>query len=225
MPNRKRHFLSLIAILAATLGSNLPAQQSPQEERPTPPFVINAPAPCSWNVGVIYKRTYPEPTDKSSTAHKQWQELQKILPAITKIVVNKSENRRLEITTYAQGTKDEKYCVDGLQFLRMAAFAPGDIMVGQPGSDKDFHELDWITLEDYTGIKQAQGKKCFVFVSGTEGSRMEAWIDTKTKLPVKFSNCNYDRVYEFSKLQPGGLDPSPAIAKRVNSQFEGNQPH
>ena len=214
MPNSKRHLLFLIALLAATLGTNLPAQAT-ETQVPTPPFVANAPASSSWKIAVTYKRSYPEPAEKGSTAHEQWKQLQKILPAITKIAVSKSGNRLREVTDYAQGTSDERYCVEGMQFLRMATFVPGDISVGAVTSNQDFPELGWITLENFTGIQTAQEKKCFVFVSESEGDRKEAWIDATTKLPVKFNDATYDRLYEFLPLKPSDLDPSPAIAKRV----------
>jgi hypothetical protein len=208
-------FLSVFSLTLFSIGV-LSAQDEPPP-KPTPPFVVDAPAISGWTVTMNYKRGLPEPGDKGSPAYAQWQQWQKSSPAITELLVSKSGDRTRIIVKYAQGVQAERYRVGSFEYLHKPGYVAGDVSVNSHfQATGDFPELSWLSLDNYKDIESSDGKKYFVFREGTDAAPgREAWIDITTKLPGKFNDAMYERIYDFPESPPIGIEPSELIAKRV----------
>jgi hypothetical protein len=194
-------------------GTDLRAQESPP--KPSPPFVADAPATSGWKITMTPKRGRPAP-DKNSPAYAQWQ---KTSTAIAEILVSKSGDRMRIVTRYVQGAQAERYRAGVYEYEHKAGFVAWDVMVHHVAGGGDFPELSWLSLDFYKDIEFADGKKYFVFRDGPDGAPLrEAWINVVTKLPLKFNDLSYDRVYEFSPTPPIGIEPSEIIAQKVALQ-------
>ncbi len=210
----RRHLLFLLLVLSSDFvwSDDLFAQEKPPQ--PSPPFVADAPAVSGWKVTMTFKRGHPEPADKNSPEHAQWQ---KSSVAIAYLLVSKSAGHRRTVTQYVQGAQGESYRAGNYLYEHKPGYVAGDVSVNSHFKpDGDFPELAWLSLDNYKDVEVLNGKKYFVFREGADAaSGREAWIDVVTKLPFKFSDVLYDRIYEFPLTPPIRVEPSEMIAKRA----------
>ena len=212
-----------ICLLAISVAS-LVAQEPP----PAPPLIATAPAISRWTIVTEAVNASASPAARGPET-----------------VVCKAGNRRLEVTTTAQGTKSESFAVNGLSFQKRPGFAPGDIYVENAGSG-DFPEFSWVKAENFVGTRTEAGKKFHVYawtpaamvmnpngssrqvapaVPGTQGGKvLEAWIDASTRLPARLVHPTFRKIYTFAKSSANDALPSAEIRSRVEACFGGKFP-
>ena len=149
-------------------------------------------------------------------------------------VTQKGKLKRIQIT-WSDGKKTERWVISGLPVTFNEDPRNGQVRPIQNGS---FHEklsnlsfsydtfaFNWITADSLQGKDPVsyQGKQCFHYL-GTAGiamddfrdsqSKREAWIDSKTGLPVALDTGDAISTYTFSDKPPTDpLVPPPAFAK------------
>ena len=94
-------------------------------------------------------------------------------------------------------------------------------------SNSDFSGFEWISLQNYTGIKSYQGTKCIVFQavisiqndSGAPPRSMKetAYIDFKSRLPMALQSGDEEYLYEWHAPPQAMLSFPPMVQALVDA--------
>jgi hypothetical protein len=81
-------------------------------------------------------------------------------------------------------------------------------------SASDFSGFDWVSLQNYTGIKSYQGTKCIVFQDGTPNSKKIAYIDFTSRLPIALQNGGEEYLYKWN-APPSDMLSFPSMVQAL----------
>ena len=134
------------------VGGFMQAQESDSLPPPKPPFVHNAPATAAWTVTYKPKKPKPAPTPaKGDGPAAAAQKAPRVLKAVQFF---KAGNKRRVIYYWSDGTKNEKWLVNGAIFIEVqgdpdvreisGAMLPVMTPDLETYSDTDFPEFRWI---------------------------------------------------------------------------------
>jgi hypothetical protein len=135
--------------------------------------------------------------------------------------VQYTDEQKREWNIWLQGKQQVVVFSDG-KSIGFAAQPPPGIVVATPlcrdFSKEDFQGFDWISVSNYTGIKQIDGKSCLEFrgTINTNGllSPVAAYTDLKTRLPVQLDNAGMLSLYEF-QAPPSTVQSLPSNVEKL----------
>lgn len=202
------------AVLAAVLVAWADLAAQPPEGVPKPPFLAeSAPASSRWTVDFKYQS---QPGDVSVVTAPGLQGKR-----IIKSEVSKTGETKLERGLYEGGAAQDVWSKGGLMVLKDPDYAHKIVRrMVSPGGD--FPELAWVNNAEYKGKETVGGRDCYIFQSQFyplqfgdpalyaselvqevrtidfgEKIPVQAYIDVKTKLPVKMVLDKDERLYSF----------------------------
>jgi len=158
--------------LAVFAASSFLHAQSPPDQRPSEPILKRAPSIAEWTI------TFRSDRDKAlkgvigadsgsaeNTAVKKFDSLKSL-------TVSKSGATYREIFRESDGPTTEKWIADGLQVYETthSKMIARSILPSSSYSDNysdyrrsDFEELEWVSPQNFVGIKDLNGRKVFEF--------------------------------------------------------------
>jgi hypothetical protein len=192
----------LASVVMACCSASLFAQSPAPVEKPVPPPgpLIQKRAPDFARWVTRAKISMPKPPEKTSAA-----------------------------ATGSPASDDEEIVTavtPGSQIYLVAAPPNKDVVnpLYFDFSNSDFEGFEWISAQNYTGIKPVLGKNCLTFkddrrVTGTlapapVSNALVACIDLETRLPVALMNDNGIVTYQFLK-PPEAMQDLPANVQAV----------
>jgi len=114
------------------------------------------------------------------------------------------------------GGKMDQWCDGSVRFFVENGIPPELPPVGGPFDKKfpnfsamGFPDLDWISPSTYLGTQTLDTNKCMVFSKGD----MKAWIDLKTRFPVRWQQGGETRAFRQLPPPDGMLTLPPDISK------------
>ena len=175
------------------LGQTLGA--APADNRPPPPLpegpLLKKPADWSaWRIRYTYA------SDNSAALN----------PALAAMSLDSLNLRQVTITrtkplwsSSSETTshkKLEQWFTGAARFCK-ASDEPGPFLLGIPDPrfpdySRGFPDLDWVDAKSYSGVDTVEGHPCLVFTKGG----MIAWIDLKTRYPLKWQNGDEKRSFD-----------------------------
>lgn len=141
---------------------------------------------------------------------------------IQSTTLTKTNKTYKEITTFGTGKKSEKWIFDGIQLMTAPEFDVVVVIPAPAGEEYpspdysdygqgDFEGLGWISLKNFKGVKDYEGRPAFMFEEGKAGSTLTAFLSIETQLPLFFSNEEASRSYLYN--------PSPSLALILPEKF------
>lgn len=212
MGNRFFESISSARLFVAAVWLACVSSLAAQDAVSKPPYVAeNAPASSNWTITYTYSSASGDarPTSPALVGKK-----------VVKSDITKSANIKLERGYYDGGAIQDVWTSGGLSVLKDPAYAHK--IVRRPASG-DFPELLWINEAQIKGQERVGDKECLIFQKdmyplqfadpglyaaemAQENRTMDfgspvsvtAWIDAKSKLPVKMKIGGDLRTYTFS---------------------------
>jgi hypothetical protein len=207
---------------------NLPAQSA--EAPPKPPFLAEtAPASSRWTIDFKYQAGPGDaavPTAPGLQAKR-----------IVKAEVSKTGETKLERSSYDGGAVQDVWSKSGLMVLKDPDYAHKIVRRKAPAGG-DFPELAWVNTAEFKGRERVGEKECHIFQAefyplqfsdpGLYAAEMsqenrtldlgqkipvQAYVDVKTKLPVKLVLGKDERLYTFL--------PAPSVPLSMPADYAG----
>jgi len=153
-------FLAFLFLNLVFTSGYLAAQSEEADDIPEPPFVVNAPASSEWTIIFTPKKQDVAKSEDPKELAK-FEYLKTVSPAKKDIKAYKNDNRKVEIKTFANGTKGETWWKKGVMFSKPEYFVKGDVMIQDSKMDPalaaavkegelpDFPELGWLSLDTF----------------------------------------------------------------------------
>jgi hypothetical protein len=201
--------------LVAETSSNSPKEQIP----PGPLIQKKAPQMFEWEVMTYLPGNLPD--EKKSGD----QSLPKLTPAKTSIV--KTMNIYKVTSVDFQG-RAETIWSDGKKSAHETSFGAERIVKPASSFDRggycdfssgDFEGFDWISTNNFTGIKDFKGRKCLVFTEVLRNKEYLvisantniAYIDLETRFPVMKTDNDLTIIFNYLNPPSGELSVPPKV--------------
>jgi hypothetical protein len=213
--------LSLILIGLSQLAAQTPARPAPKT-----PILRRAPDFASWTVQL----SYPDEKEKAAAPATPPDGRSDRIRSVT---VSKTGKTYRELTTWTSGRREEKWTFGGVQ-LTTVNNGRSIVLIEAPTSEEpspeysdftrsDFPELQWVSVENYTGVQNHQGKPAYRFESARERETMTAFLSTETQLPFSFSMRDAERSYVFNPPPTAPLAPPERFLRVLRTHQKGLQ--
>ncbi len=198
-----------------------------QPAPPKSPLLQRAPHLASWTIATSFAETTKKPGQNEDQPFKPD-------PGFPKnVVVTKSNKTYHEQTTFFSGLAEDKWIFDGAQ---LRSVPPTNVVVYVPEPDpdhprpdysdytkSDFPELSWISIENYKGIQNYQGKPCYAFEStDSAGYKLTALL-SDAQLPVYTTHGIIGRIYIFNAPPTSPLSPPQNFQAALDLHRRGMQ--
>jgi hypothetical protein len=222
----------LASVVMACCSASLFAQSPAPVEKPVPPPgpLIQKRAPDFARWVTRAKISMPKPPEKTSAAAtgspaSDDEEIVTVTKTGAVVHVERTDEQRKTWQTWCRGTV-QIAVTPGSQIYLVAAPPNKDVVnpLYFDFSNSDFEGFEWISAQNYTGIKPVLGKNCLTFkddrrVTGTlapapVSNALVACIDLETRLPVALMNDNGIVTYQFLK-PPEAMQDLPANVQAV----------
>ena len=205
----KYHQLTAIFSLVVGISVSFAAPDKPPI--PTMPLVPRAPAFSSWTI--TFAREKPALTPGKPVP-------QLIVDREQSVTVVKTNRTYWEVTTLTSGKKTERWICNGIELIKPQGSDQICQVEREEGfshsfnfSNSDFEGLEWVSLDNYLGIKQYEGKSTFAFGSkpakqeDKSGNNRSAILSVDTQLPLFSSDHNGSRTYTYNVPPTSPLVP------------------
>ncbi|MFA7345906.1 MAG: hypothetical protein WC003_16525 [Terrimicrobiaceae bacterium] len=224
------NLLHFTVVLPVALGLANAVAQTSDQRPPKAPVLRRAPAFASWTITFKYRDEEARQSAAVSSPVPQ-------PDRVRSITVTKTDKTYQEQTTLTSGKKYEKWLLGDTQ-LQTAIDSASIFPVlppseGAPSPDysdyrqSDFPELSWVSLENYRGVQNHDGKKAYLFESDP-GARQTALLAPETQLPLASTNAEATCAYVFNPPPLAPLTPPEkflAVLRAYKRGVEGLKYH
>jgi hypothetical protein len=127
-----------------------------------------------------------------------------------RIVITKTGDTRHEETVFISGDSEADWRIGNIEVSRATAAPQWEAKVKAGFAAKDFPELQWVSADNFTGVKAENGRKFLAFQEArhdTEGNDLgmaTAYIDVDTRYPASYRFRTEVRQYT---IQPPPVSP------------------
>ncbi|HEX4086238.1 MAG TPA: hypothetical protein VHY22_15080 [Chthoniobacteraceae bacterium] len=225
----KATIVLLMAIPALAMGSADQKAPAVYEQSPLPsgPLVARAPDFSKWEID-YYNSAIPASSGNQAGG-------QPGSDAPKSVTVTRTKPLWHAVLLRGDGSKSEEW-YDGVckyevgpdsKVTPISNFNPGYHNAYLDYSNSDFPDMEFVSRNTYLGLQK--GTSDWVFQSGTDGPK--AWIDSTTRLPVRWQQGSEVRVIKFLQppaqplVLPKNIAPLSAAIKKVKEETSVAPPH
>ena len=220
---RPPNFIFRMLVVLLGLVACGPAAFSAPTDPPSPkdPIVQRAPAFASWTITFA---SAPKPPSAQPT-----QASKLIIDRPASIAVTKTNRTYREVITFKSGHKTERWISNGIELITLPGsdqvcyVRHGEMIVADAFdySKSDFQSLEWLSLENYLGIKKYEGKSVFAFgptpvQAGDNKPRKDksALLSVEGQLPLSTADeFGVTRTYTYNSPPTSPLIPPEKFLK------------
>jgi len=226
----------VLSIALTLVSTEYAPAQNPEPPPPREPVLHRLPDYASWTVSFKYQ----EDEDKPGEAGQAGVQPLKANPYVfadqaASVSITKTGNIWWEQTTWLSGLKTESWIFNS---MRAGMVRGPNRIVAMPFSyaraeafdyrREDFEGLGWVSLSNYTGVKNYLGKPAYVFVSNpsTAGNEAKAGrtaiLSIEDQWPLYFRDGTTERTYTYNPAPSAPLVPPDKIMKIFNKWKAAN---